>query len=149
MIKDSFPDFLIEIIEPKVYYKWLTRKAAAHVKRDLGRERPDATGAAYRDAIHAAVLQSNGRDAYTGEDLDWKLISTYENSKSKEGRHAYKSSFARLPTLDHVEAASKSAAFKICGWRTNDAKGDLSFKDFIELCEKVLRHAEKDALQAA
>ena len=35
-------------------------------------------------AIHNAVLDGGDRDAYTGEKLDWFLISTYDNEKNKE-----------------------------------------------------------------
>src|SRR6266496_4750038 len=30
------------------------------------------------------------------------------------------------------------ADFKICGWRTNDAKGDLLLEDFVALCSRVV-----------
>jgi hypothetical protein len=87
------------------------------------------------------VVLSEGKNAYTGEKLDWHLISTYENEQSKNGRHAYKASFALLPTVDHVAADATEASFKICAWRTNDAKNDLSVASFVELCNKVLSHA--------
>ncbi|CAB3643595.1 hypothetical protein LMG24076_00410 [Trinickia soli] len=73
--------------------------------------------------------------------LDWTLISKYTNAESQEGRHQYKAGFALLPTVDHVEASASSAAFKVCAWRTNDAKNDLSVEGFIALCERVLIHA--------
>ena len=85
-------------------------------------------------------ILSDGKDAYTGELLDWMLISTYDNDESKIGRHTYKAKFASLPTVDHVDASATEASFKICAWRTNDAKNDLSFDDFLELCRKVLEH---------
>jgi hypothetical protein len=95
----------------------------------------------YKEAIHAAVPLSEGKDAYTGEPLKWNLISTYKNEDSKAGRHTYKSGFALLPTVDHVIAGATEASFRICGWRTNDAKNDLSSEEFIELCLRVLTHA--------
>lgn len=91
-------------------------------------------------AIHQVVMESAGRDFYTGEALDWSLISTYENTRSKvDGRH-YKASFALLPTVDHVNDGRGPADFKICAWRTNEAKNDLSLTDFVDLCEKVLQY---------
>jgi len=72
--------------------------------------------------------------------LNWSLISTYDNAASKHGRHQYKAGFALLPTVDHVEASSKKASFKLCAWRTNDAKNDLSHPDFVALCRRVLEH---------
>lgn len=138
--KRPMPPFLEGVVSEDVYARWLLRKAQAHVVRDRKRGM-HATGARYRDAIHAAVVASGGLDDYTGEPLDWHLISTYANADSQEGRHHYKAGFALLPTVDHVEASASAASFKICAWRTNDAKNDLSVEGFLALCEKVLRHS--------
>lgn len=141
MQKRVLPAFLDATAVPReTYERWLHHKAAAHVKRDRKRGHVCA-GAAYRDAIHAAVVASGGMDAYTGEPLDWTLISQYDNDHSKAGRHAYKAEFALLPTVDHVAADAKSATFKICAWRTNDAKHDLTTDGFIALCRSVLERA--------
>lgn len=35
--KYSMPAFLKDVVEPELYERWLDRKAAAHVKRDNGR----------------------------------------------------------------------------------------------------------------
>lgn len=138
--KQRLPGFLESIVTEETYHRWLFLKARAHVKRDRLRGYV-CSGAGYREAIHAAVLESNGRDAYTGEALNWALISTYDNEASKEGRHGYKAGFALLPTVDHVDATATEATFKICGWRTNDAKHDLSIDAFLDLCRSVLLHA--------
>jgi hypothetical protein len=134
------PLFLEGIVQPEAYDRWLTRKATAHMRRDK-RRGYKCTSAAYRDAIHVAVVCSNGNDAYTGERLDWHLISTYRNEDSKKGRHGYKATFALLPTVDHVSAEATEASFRICGWRTNDAKNDMSVGQFLDLCKRVLTHA--------
>ncbi|UHQ23983.1 hypothetical protein LVB77_04505 [Lysobacter sp. 5GHs7-4] len=68
------------------------------------------------------------------------MISTYDNQASKNGRHHYKATFALLPTIDHIDASSKTASFNVCAWRTNDAKNDLSRQAFIDLCRRVLEH---------
>ncbi|PVZ78653.1 hypothetical protein C9426_34215 [Serratia sp. S1B] len=119
----------------------MQRKANAHKRRDAKRGLQEVTAARYRDAIHQAVLNSHGRDTYTGEELDWSLISKYDNDASKKGKHHYKADFALLPTVDHLEASASSASFVICSWKTNDAKNDLSKSDFLKLCAKVLLHA--------
>ena len=137
----ALPAFLAGTVEPLVYEKWLARKAAAHLKRDRKRGYVGISGSLYRDEIHQAVLESEGRDYYTGEALDWSLLSTYSNEASCAGKHAYKARFALLPTLDHVESAQVRSGFRICGWRTNDAKHDLSHQEFIDLCELVLQRA--------
>ena len=135
------PKFLEGVVLPEAYERWLGRRARAHVKRDLNRGYSAATYALYKEAIHAAVILSEGRDAYTGEELDWTLLSKYNNEKSKAGRHGYKAGFALLPSVDHVSAGATEASFRICSWRTNDAKNDLSHEAFVELCKKVLAHA--------
>lgn len=135
------PPFLDGVVAEQAYFRWLARKADAHVRRDRKRFANGAMGAAYRKAIHEAVLASGGRDDYTGEKLDWTLISKYTNAESEIGRHHYKAGFALLPTVDHVDASFSSLSFKICAWRTNDAKSDMSVGIFLNLCERVLTHA--------
>ncbi|WP_205630901.1 hypothetical protein [[Enterobacter] lignolyticus] len=144
-MKYSLPPFIGEEITEDHYLRWLKRKADSHVRRDRKRY-PDLniTRAGYKEAIHEAVLRSDGKDAYTGEDLNWSLISTYDNDKSREGRHQYKAGFAMLPTVDHVAPAIALSSFEICAWKTNDAKNDLAYSDFRALCEKVIKHTYAD-----
>ncbi len=136
-VKYVKPDFIPG--SQRGYSRWLSRKTAAHVRRDRSRGNCNAAGAAYKKAIHRAVIESCGLDAYTGEPLDWHLLSTYDNELSKQGRVGYKQSFARLPTVDHVGGYARPV-FKICGWAVNDAKGDLTREQFLELCKRVLAH---------
>jgi hypothetical protein len=137
----SCPACLLEHTSDSVYRRWLERKARAHARRDKKRGWGELTVAQYKAAIHAAVIASGGRDAYTGEPLDWSLLSTYCNEDSKEGRAVYKARFALLPTVDHFDVGAHGEGFRICGWRTNDAKHDLTYPDFVALCKKVLEHA--------
>lgn len=134
------PDFLSGIVGQASYERWLRRKAQAHVRRDRSRGNASAIGEAYRLAIHDAVVASRGKDDYTGENLDWTLISQYDNDESSERGREYKKSFALLPTVDHVGDGTGLANFKICGWRTNDAKHDLDLDEFVLLCRAVLEH---------
>lgn len=138
--KYVLPTFLAGKVSQEVYERWLRRKAQAHVRRDRQRGNNDAIGEKYRDAIHQAVIQSGGRDCYTGEDLDWTLLSQYDNDQSKEHGRRYKHQFALLPTVDHVGDGTGEADFQICSWRTNDAKHDLSMSEFLEVCRAVLEH---------
>ena len=134
----DLPYFLNGAVTREVYVRWLQRKAAAHMRRDRKRGNQVGTVSEYKRAIHRAVCSSGGRDAYTGETLDWWLISTYDNEESKQGRREYKARFALLPTVDHLGDGTGPADFKICAWRTNDAKGDLSLEAFVALCERVV-----------
>jgi hypothetical protein len=142
--KYAVPTFLSAVTGQAVYERWLRRKAAAHVKRDRKRGNRAATGETYRVAIHSAVLNCEGRDCYTGEELRWDLISTYCNETSRSGRRKYKATFSLLPTVDHVGDGLGAADFKICAWRTNDAKNDLNHSDFVELCQRVVEHHHQD-----
>ena len=113
----ALPTFLAGKVEPAAYRRWLARKAAAHRRRDRLRGNLTATIEEYKLAIHAAVATSEGRNRFTGEELDWTLISTYDNAKSKELRRGYKATFALLPTVDHIGDGTGPASFQICGWR--------------------------------
>lgn len=134
----DLPPFLDGIVSREAYVRWLQRKAVAHVKRDRKRANRAALVSDYKRAIHRAVCASDGRDAYTNESLDWHLISTYDNDESKQGRRGYKAKFGLLPTVDHVGDGTGPADFAICGWRTNDAKGDLTLEEFVVLCARVV-----------
>ncbi|WP_249936341.1 hypothetical protein [Janthinobacterium lividum] len=138
--KYALPTFLVGVVEPTAYQRWLVHKAQAHVKRDRKRGNATAIDEAYRIAIHAAVGASSGCDAYSGEPLNWTLLDTYDNADSAEGGRTYKHDFALLPTVDHVGDGLGPADFKICGWRVNDAKHDLDVPAFLPVCRAVLEH---------
>lgn len=142
MKKYILPGFLEGKCDHVKYQRWLSRKAMAHVVRDRKRNNSEATREAYMLAIHQAVIESDGLDAYTGMPLHWNLISTYNNEDSKAGRRIYKHSFGDLPTVDHIGDGTGKANFKICSWRVNDAKHDLSYEDFVKLCRLVVAFAD-------
>ncbi|OGO37410.1 MAG: hypothetical protein A2147_10820 [Chloroflexi bacterium RBG_16_57_8] len=89
-------------------------------------------------AIHRAVQESHGRDAYANETLAWTLLSSYDNDQSQKQGRQYKAKLALLPSVDHVGDRKCKPEFKICSWRTNDAKSDLYYKEFVDLCRKVI-----------
>ncbi|MEJ2713324.1 MAG: hypothetical protein P8014_09140 [Acidihalobacter sp.] len=140
MRKYQLNEALSLLVNQATYERWLHRKAMAHVKRDRARGNVDATNQEYKLAIHRAVCESDGKDAYTNENLDWSLLSQYDNEQSQEHGRRYKKKFALLPSVDHVGDGTGAADFKICAWRTNDAKNDMSLDEFIELCRKVVAH---------
>jgi hypothetical protein len=141
----DLPPFLHEIIDRATYVRWLPRKSAAHLKRDRSRGNTIADGAAYRVAIHEAVLRSNGRDEYTGHKLRWDLISQYDNDKAAASRRVYKREFYKLPTIDHVGDGLGAPDFMICSWQVNDAKHDQSFHEFVAMCRAVVQHTDAKA----
>lgn len=141
------PGFLEGVVSQEAYERWLSRKSAAHRRRDLRRGNKTATNQEYKAGIHHAVEHSGGCDAYTGQRLRWDLISKYDNAASKLGKRHYKAGFALLPSVDHVGDGLGEANFKICAWRTNDAKNDLTYLDFIDLCRLVVQHHDSGAAE--
>jgi hypothetical protein len=125
------------------YTRWLDRKAAAHVKRDKKRKNTTASGKLYRDAIHKAVCNGGDRDAYTGKPLAWRLIGRYNNEDSKREGWKYKKKFAHLPTVDHEGHGKGEPKFRICAWRTNDCKSDLSVRELAEFCKQFLAYQKR------
>jgi hypothetical protein len=141
--KYARPAFLNGICDQEKYERWLRRAAKRHVKRDRTRGNRLASAELYRLAIHRAASGGGEFDSYTGERLDWSLICTYNNAEAKAKRRKYKALFALLPSVDHVGDGTGPADFKVCAWRTNDAKNDLSFNEFLELCRRVCKFAGK------
>lgn len=134
------PSFLVHDVPQEAYTRWLHRKANTHVRRDRLRKSYLIMGSEYRRLIHAAVCASEGKDHYTGETLRWDLLSTFSNDAAANGGSIYKAGFALLPTVDHIPSADYRYDFVICGWRTNNAKSDLTHDEFLTLCSRVLAH---------
>ena len=65
--KYELPAFLEGRVDAGVYRSWLAKKASAHVKRDRKRVVGEVLREVYKSQIHSAVVQSAGRDWYTGE----------------------------------------------------------------------------------
>lgn len=139
-VKYPFPEFLTGCCEPERYRRWLNGRAVAHRARDMKRGNPQTTVEAYRMAIHAAVIASRGIDAYTGRPLRWDLIGTYENEASASGKRGYKQGFGEMSSVDHVGDGLGAPDFLICAWRINDAKSDLAYEEFVQLCRDVVTH---------
>jgi hypothetical protein len=138
----AVPDPIESQCDQAKYSRWLQRKAVAHVRRDRKRER-SCTVAQYKKEIHEAVCQSGGKDFYTGQELSWALVSTYDNLSSRDGRSIYKEKFANLPTIDHTVDDQGHPRFVICSWRINEAKGDMRMDEFYQLCQSILDYRDQ------
>jgi hypothetical protein len=112
-------------------------KARAHVRRDRERGNIHVTIDEYKSAIHKAVVDGNGMDVYTGLPLRWDLLHTYNNIEAKAGGRAYKSGFADLPTVDHIDDGMGSVNIVVCSWRVNACKSDLTLEEFLAVCRSV------------
>lgn len=142
-MKYELPDFLVGIVTREKYSKWLSRKATSIHKRDKRRYSDlKYTRAEYKEAIHKTVLSSNGLDYFTGEKLDWEKIGSYNNDRSKQLTREYRQMFWLLPTVDHYGKDPGVLDFKICGWRTNDSKSDLSYEEYLELCKLIIEESK-------
>ena len=109
--------------------EWLSRQVR---KRDKGKfENPIQ----FRQIILRAIKRSNWRDAYTDDSLDWKLIYS---PNLQRGTAKYKNQRIKYPSIDHINGRA-SRAVKICALRTNDAKSDMSYKQLLDFCRKVLK----------
>jgi hypothetical protein len=146
--KYQMPQFVEQFHTQQKYDIWLSRKASILVKRDKKRGNLTTIREKYKMAIHSAVVDCGACDHYTGEPLDWKLLGMWNNAESKAGRRKYKKDFALLPTVDHVGDGLGEADFKICAWRTNDAKNDLTHEEFVELCRRVVAHFDRPAVRS-
>jgi len=146
--KYELPDFLARTLDQATYEKWLRRRANAHVRRDGNRANKGPVAEDYRLEIHKAVRNLGGFDYYTGEELNWSLISKYNNADAKAGGRAYKRRFAYLPSVDHVGGPC-DLDFRICAWQTNDSKNDLTYREFVALCRKVIAHYEHNRAEGA
>lgn len=132
-VKYSLPKFLNSKMSEEIFRKWLQRRAQAQVKRDRAKGKYCTIGQ-YQLMIYQAVLRSNGRDAYTGEELDWSKISTYDGKKVKREH------LLDMPTIDHAVDLTGREKFEICSWRTNDCKNDLSLSELKQFCRLILKH---------
>ena len=144
MSKYALPECIVGQCTQPQYTRWLQRKAAAHARRDRKRKLGTTVAVAqYKAAIHNAVCSGGASDYYTGEPLDWSIISKYRNEDSIAGKAKYKAQFAKLPSVDHTLDEQGNLKFVICSWLVNDSKSDMTLTQYYALCESVLRHREK------
>lgn len=140
--KYQMPSFLnrFKPVNQQVYERWLSRKARTHFNRDKRRSRLIyPTCQEYKRAIHKAVYDSNGRDAYAGKEMRWDLISTFNDTAAQLANREYVAGFADLPSVDHDTDAKGQSSFKICAWKVNNAKNDLTLDEFYKLCKDIIR----------
>ena len=132
MAKQALPTFLEGVISYDDYNRWLEGKAKSHVVRDRKRGFRDTSVSGYISDIHDAVLESDGRDSYTGEELDWSLLAVIYDPKDRRR-------FAMRPTVDHIDPSTGRADFAICGQRTNMCKSYLTVDELVQFCMTFLR----------
>jgi hypothetical protein len=142
-IKYHLPDFLKGRIPEHVYDNWLNERANTLRHRDIKKNRPYAvatTKGQYKEKIHKAVNEAGQFDPYTGDALQWELISTWDSEKAKQGGDEYKDKFLLMPTVDHKDPKSTTLEFEIVSWLINDCKSGLDPAQFVALCKKIVAH---------
>jgi len=135
------PGFLEGICTVSVYDKWLDNKADTLLKRDKKRRKPYARAATdrlYKEKIHKAIMDNGQCDPFTGDALDWKLISTWDTSPARAPEPGYRKKFALMPTVDHIDP--DLLEFEICSWMVNDCKSYLNPKEFVALCRRIANY---------
>jgi hypothetical protein len=124
------PDFLAKKVKKVKFKKWLFGEAFSHHVRD-GKE---IELKIYRQLIYEAVINSDGKDFYTREKLDWTKISIYDGKKVK------RKGLLNMPRADHNRNAKGEISFKICSWQTRDCKNDLTIVELKRFCRLILKN---------
>ena len=136
------PSFLAGRVTQKQYSRWLEGRASWLYSRDKKRGKAYAlkgTRSLYKSLIHFAVVDTGGFDPFTGDRLAWELIGTWTNTNIEERLpDSYGEKYALMPTVDHTDP--DVLEFEICSWKVNDAKGDMTPEEFVELCRCVANH---------
>jgi hypothetical protein len=135
----AVPAFLQGIVTHTDYIKWLNQKCDSMRQRDLKLKRPWAkenSRMAYKQKIHGAVIDGGQFDPYTGEKLDWSLISRQRSAIKYAYVNDFLDTFALLPAVDHI--GSDTLEFEICSWIVNEAKSCMDPDEFVGLCKKVV-----------
>jgi hypothetical protein len=138
------PDFSQGKCSVGQYRKWVLGHSKNMYLRDRKANRPFAypgQKSLYRHTIDDAAHHGQF-DPYTGDVLLWELIGEWDPNEAR-GNRDYAKKFALLPTVDHIDPASDVLEFEICSWKINMCKGNLNPQDFIELCRRVVKYAER------
>ena len=110
--------------------KWITKHPEAEQSLPEAKE--------YFEAVFDALKNSNGKDFYTGSPLNWLISFNQDDVKEEDCKTNVRQE--RI-TFDHVNGrVLAKLKFVMCAGKTNDAKNDLIQKEFLDLCESVLKY---------
>jgi hypothetical protein len=135
----ALPPFLLGVISQKDYCDWLQRKGHNLRQGDTKLKRPYAkenTVMVYKQKIHQAVLDGGEFDPYTGEKINWGLISKEKNLKKGDYIDNYLNRYAMYPAVDHIIPGEFE--FEICSWISNESKSSMTPDEFVDFCRKVV-----------
>lgn len=135
-------------ITDDAYRAWLSEQGKNIWKRE-GRldKRGFPDKASLVAALHAAVLRSGGKDAYTGMPIDWRFLrNDWVDANKGNANNRHLMTLRRgMPVFDHVRGLGGNK-YALCRRITNHAKSFMSPAQFVQLCREVVRH--QDALDA-
>jgi hypothetical protein len=138
------PAVLQGLMTPPEYNKLVRVKAWALFKRDRKRKLSVALTSSidlYKETVNKAFASSGRLDPYSGEELRYDLIGTWDPDKAGTDSD-YEKEFYLMPTIDHVDPYGDGLAFEICSWEINCCKSFLNPEEFLRLCNKVVRHRQ-------
>ncbi len=141
--KYLLPDFLKNVCSEEVYWRWLGRESSRFLKNDLQYRIKTISRLEYKDAIHNAVLKYKDVDAYTGQILNWKLLGKFDSKMAREHGLSYKTLYSDIPTASLLKGGAGHTKIVICAWVVEECKGDLSFKEFSQICVAVTKNNKR------
>jgi hypothetical protein len=143
----TLPPFLKGICMPEKFRKWLGAKAEGLFQRDqrLGRScAAHGSKASYKKAVYDAVMANGVADPYTGDSLNWAIISTWDPVGKNYDPGTFKEKYSLLPTVDHTNPDNNTLEFEICSWIVNSCKNDMNRDEFLAFCKKVVAYRSQD-----
>jgi hypothetical protein len=144
--KYPLPAYLQDIYTVSSYAGMLKLKARNLRNRDRRNKKPVAlkySVAKYREKVHGAIMDGGRTDPYTGETIDWTLISKWDGVAGKDRgipnllAVGFDKSLYLSPSIDHVYPDSDELELEVCSWIANSCKSVLNPAEFIALCGKV------------
>ncbi|MGB7569428.1 MAG: hypothetical protein WBM07_16315 [Chitinivibrionales bacterium] len=140
----ALPPFLVGILSLKDYHYWL-RQEAHHLRNsDLKLKRSYALEnslTAYKQKIHQGVLDGGEFDPYTGDKINWNLISKEKPHKKNDFIANYLNDHALQPAVDHINP--EEFGFEICSWISNQSKSCMTSDQFVDFCRRVISFRDK------
>jgi hypothetical protein len=133
----TLPPFLQGVVSLKDYREWLDLRGRDQHQRDLKLKRSYAKTNSvmmYKQKIHQAVLDGGQFDPYTGEKINWGLIS---KEKTLKMANFIDNGYAMHPAVDHTDP--EEFGFEICTWISNESKSCMTSDQFVDFCRKVTR----------